>query len=338
MKRKRKQINKHVLRENIAAYLFLLPWIIGLLLFVVYPFGYTIKMSFQQVTKEVVGWTYKGIGFENYNTAFFKNTEFMPLLIQFFSVQISYVPAILILSLVLSILLNTNIKFKSGFRLIYFFPVVVMSGPVLRQLGDSNATQIMDVSQLLMFRMVNNFSPFIGNMLESIFNNFTTILWFTGIPTVLFLNGLQRIDRQIYEAAEIDGANSWQMLWKISIPNLKSTALIVGIFTVVQISIFEINPIYNFIIDTINRNYNNGLGFASSVVVSFTFVVLILVLIVVLLLREKKEKIVTDTLRERQDKKIRQIRKDQVKKARSKETIKETLNRWFKKDNRRRLK
>lgn len=320
--RKRKPIN-----QNLSAYLFLLPWIIGFLVFVLYPLFYTIVLSFNNVVKDINGWNNTYVGIENYITAFVRNTNFTPLLIEFIIVELSYVPAILVLSLILAILLNTKIKFRAGFRLIFFFPVVVMSGPVLSQLGSSRATELIDVSSILVFRMIANYSDTLAGVLIGIFNNFSTILWFTGIPIVLFLNGLQKINSQLFEAAQIDGANSWQMLWKISLPNLKSTALVVGIFTVVQIAIFEINPMYAFIIRTINDNYTNGLGFAAAVVLVYSLVVLLFIALIFFLLRDREKDVYKETLQEKQQKYVNRLKKQQHRHRYQNETIKEFISR-----------
>lgn len=315
--------------QNVA-YIFLLPWLIGLVFFILYPFLNTIWLSLNAVSKDVYGWTYQFIGMENYITAFFRNSEFNQLVVGFVMMELTYVPMILIISLILAILLNSNIKFRSGFRLIFFFPVVVMSGPVMTQLRSSNTMQLMDISELLIFRMIDNISPFFSNMLINIFDNFTLILWFTGIPIILFLNGLQKIDKSLYEAASIDGANSWQMLWKIMLPNLKSTGLVVGIYTVVQIAIFEVNPIYSFVVGTINSNYTNGLGFAAAVVLVYSVIVLTFVALIFLILRTKDDTKFEDTIKEKQQKHIAKINRQQLRKMRDEETLKEWFDRVFK--------
>jgi ABC-type sugar transport system permease subunit len=233
--------------------------------------------------------------------AFFRNTTFNPLILDFIIVELTYVPAILVLSLILSLLLNTNIKFRAGFRMIYFFPVVVLSGPVMTQLINSDSTTTIDVTEIIVFRMIENFSPFLADMIGGIFNNFTLILWFTGIPIILFMNGLQKMNSQLYEAAQIDGANSWQILWKITLPNLKSTALVVAIFSVVQIAIFQVNPIYTFVVDTITGNYVKGLGFAGAIVLIYSVIVLIFVGIVFLVLKDRDKVIYEESLRERKE-------------------------------------
>jgi len=298
---KRKKVSKLTKNANKSAYLFLMPWLIGFLIFVLYPFFYTIYLSFFYVVRDITGWTYTWIGLDNFETAFFRNTQFNPLILDFLVVELTYVPAILVLSLILSLLLNTNIKFRAGFRMIYFFPVVVLSGPVMTQLINSDSTTRIDVTEILVFRMIENFSPFIADLIGSIFNNFTMILWFTGIPIILFMNGLQKMNSQLYEAAQIDGANSWQILWKITLPNLKSTALVVAIFSVVQIAIFQVNPIYSFVVTTITGNYAKGLGFAGAIVLIYSLLVLIFVAIAFILLRDKDKVIYEESLRERKE-------------------------------------
>lgn len=335
---KKKKVSKLTRNTNKAAYLFLLPWLIGFLFFVAYPFFYTIYLSFFYVVRDITGWTYEWLGFGNYETAFFKNTTFNPLILDFIVVELTYVPAILVLSLILSLLLNTNIKFRAGFRMIYFFPVVVLSGPVMTQLINSDSTTQIDVTDIIVFRMIENFSPFIADMIGGIFNNFTMILWFTGIPIILFMNGLQKMNQQLYEAAQIDGANSWQILWKITLPNLKSTALVVAIFSVVQIAIFQVNPIYEFVVSTITGNYTKGLGFAGAIVLIYSLIVLIFVGIVYFLFRDKDKVIYEESLRERKERmRLKMIKLQQQRNQKSwgdqfKDWMKRTKDKFTKKE------
>jgi ABC-type sugar transport system permease subunit len=327
--KKKKKASKLTRSSNKAAYMFLLPWLIGFILFVAYPFFYTIYLSLFYVVRDVTGWTYEWIGLGNYEMAFFRNTTFNPLILDFVIVELTYVPAILVLSLILSLLLNTNIKFRAGFRMIYFFPVVVLSGPVMTQLINSDSTTNIDVTEIIVFRMIENFSPFLADMIGGIFNNFTLILWFTGIPIILFMNGLQKMNSQLYEAAQIDGANSWQILWKITLPNLKSTALVVAIFSVVQIAIFQVNPIYTFVVDTITSNYVKGLGFAAAIVLIYSVIVLIFVGIVFILLRDRDKVVYEESLRERKERmRLKMIKLQQ---QRNQKSLSEQVKDFFKK-------
>ncbi|TNF06773.1 MAG: sugar ABC transporter permease [Bacillota bacterium] len=313
--------NKSAIKtHNRSAYFFLLPWLIGISLFVLYPVFYTIFLSFNSVVSDITGWTNTWIGLTNYETAFFRNTDFTPLVLDFLVLELTYVPTIIIVAFILSMLLNTNIKFRAGFRMIYFFPVVVLSGPVLTQLTESNSTSIIQADSIIIFRMVEQYSRFLADILSGIFSNFAVILWFTGIPIVLFLNGLQKINSQLYEAAQIDGANSWQILWKITIPNMKSTALVVAIYSVVQIAILEINPIYGYIVGNINDNYSTGMGFSASIVLVYSIIVIALVGLAFFVLKDRDKVEYEMGIRERREKQAEKLRKLQFKQN---QTIKE---------------
>jgi ABC-type phosphate transport system permease subunit len=199
----------------------------------------------------------------------------------------------------------------------------------MTQLINSDSTTNIDVTEIIVFRMIENFSPFLADMIGGIFNNFTLILWFTGIPIILFMNGLQKMNSQLYEAAQIDGANSWQILWKITLPNLKSTALVVAIFSVVQIAIFQVNPIYTFVVDTITSNYVKGLGFAAAIVLIYSVIVLIFVGIVFILLRDRDKVVYEESLRERKERmRLKMIKLQQ---QRNQKSLSEQVKDFFKK-------
>ncbi|HCR39339.1 MAG TPA: sugar ABC transporter permease, partial [Lachnospiraceae bacterium] len=103
-----------------------------------------------------------------------------------------------------------------------------------------------------------------------------------------FINGLQKINPNLYEAAQIDSANSWQILWKITIPIIKPLALVVTIFTIVNLGTFSINPVYG-LIKTATENTSGGLGIAATYSWIYSFVVLILIGITFLIFRNKEK-------------------------------------------------
>ena len=70
-------------RQNIRGYLFMLPWILGFIVFSLIPFGATVVLSFTNVSSTVMGFEITPAGWSNYYTAFFRNTEFVPALLGF---------------------------------------------------------------------------------------------------------------------------------------------------------------------------------------------------------------------------------------------------------------
>lgn len=302
-------------RSNRNGYLFLAPWLIGFIVFTAIPFLYTFYLSFFNVRQTALGYQRTWTGFGNYRTMFFETLEFRPALMNFLTMQLLYVPVILVISFILGLLLNQNIKFRGFFRTIFFLPVIILSGAVLQQFMTSGATSLDAISDLLVFTIVANYSPLLARGLEVLFINFTLVLWFTGIPIILFINALQKIDRGLYEAAQIDGASWWQSLWKITIPMIKSTALVVAVYTIVNLGLYNINPLndgnvsmYQLIRNAMTQS-STGLGMASAYAGIYTIIVLLLIAIVFLLFRERKQKVIKESLQERQVKRLRRIQR-----------------------------
>lgn len=323
MARKRRLSDKQLLKQmqrsthqNLQAYMFLLPWLIGFVIFSFVPFIYTFYLSFQDVTRAAGQYVIEANGLGNYAVAFFGNEFFVPNLISFIMLEITYVPAIMIISFIIGILLNRKIKFRSGFRTIFFLPVIVLSSTVLDQLYSSGGITLSDFSGNIVFETTMQYSERLAEALLALFENFTMVLWFTGIPVILFINGLQKINQQLYEAAKIDGATTWQILWKITVPIIKPTALIVSIFTIVQIGMFNVNPLLVQIRDAM---YNSaaGLGLTSAYTWVYTLVVLMFVGIAILLLgtRNTDKNVKLTSIQRRQFEMLKARRDEQVKES-----------------------
>ena len=275
-------------RQGFLGYMFLLPWLIGFLVFTVYPFVYTIFLSFHEVRLTVEGWETIFNGIDNYNLAFFRNTEFVPALVSFLTMELTYAPVITVIAFILAMLLNQNIKFRATFRALFFLPVIVMSGPVMYQLMDSGSMTFAGIEFMVLFQMVFQFSRPLAIALVSLFENYAMVLWFTGIPIILFINGLQKINTSMLEAAKIDSATSWQILWKIIIPIIRPIAMVSIILTIVQLGTYSINPVLPMVQDAI-YNTTSGLGLASAFAWIYTVAALALMGIAFGLLKNPKE-------------------------------------------------
>ena len=183
---------------------------------------------------------------------------------------------------------------------------------LVRDADSAGGITLSDFSGNIVFSTVMQYSERTAEALLSLFENFTMVLWFTGIPVILFINGLQKINVQLYEAAKIDGATTWQILWKITVPIIKPTALIVSIFTIVQIGMFNVNPLLVQIRDAM---YNSaaGLGLTSAYTWVYTLVVLAFVGIAMFLLgRSDKVKNVKLTSIQRRQFEMLKARRDQT--------------------------
>lgn len=280
-------------RQDKYGYIFMAPWIIGFIVFTLIPFVMTAYLSFTDVVQDIRGFNITFVGIKNYREAFLVNTEFTPALISFLGMIIPYTVVIVIMAFILAMMLNSIVKGKSLFRTIYFLPVVVLSGPVMYQLMNLEPEIEGQVNQLyytFVIRMIYSYSPMLADAMVSLFDNLSIILWFTGIPIVLFINGLQKINPSLYEAARIDSATSWQILWKITMPIIRPTALIVTIFTIVQLGAMDnINPVLT-IIKAMTANTAGGFGYAATLSWIYSLIILVIIGLAFLLFREKKIK------------------------------------------------
>ncbi|MFI3254639.1 MAG: sugar ABC transporter permease [Eubacteriales bacterium] len=283
-------------KYNRAAYFFLIPWFVGFVIFTLFPFVYTAYLSFTQVDSTARGYEITFIGLDNYITAFFKNTEFLPALLSFIAMIVPYTFVITVISFIIAILLEQVGKGKEILRMIYFLPVIIMSGPVMYQILDSSSNNLPEgvtidtyLADSFVLQMIQSYSPALARFISDISSELTVILWFTGIPIVLFISGLKKINPSIYEAARIDAASPWQILFKITIPILKPMMLVAVIFTISQLGLYDGNPVYT-LLGTAMANTSSGLGYAATYAWIYSFVVLIVIQIAFLLLRDNSGK------------------------------------------------
>jgi ABC-type sugar transport system permease subunit len=286
--KKVKKINISERRQGFFGYMFMLPWLIGFISFTVWPFVYTIFLSFHEVRLTVEGWITTFNGLDNYNLAFLRNTEFMPALISFVTMELLYAPVITVIAFIIALLLNQKIRFRTAFRALFFLPVIVMSGPVMYQLMDSGSMTFGGIRDMILYQVVEQFSRPLANALVSLFQNFSMVLWFTGIPIILFISGMQKINDSMLEAAKIDSATSWQILWKIIIPIIRPIAMVSIILTVVQLGTYSINPVLPMVQDAI-YNSTSGLGLASAFAWIYTATALALMGLAFVLLNQKED-------------------------------------------------
>ncbi|MCR5476979.1 MAG: sugar ABC transporter permease [Lachnospiraceae bacterium] len=269
------------------------PWILGFLVFTFIPFVMTAYLSFTDVKQDIRGFNITFVGIKNYREAFLVNTEFTPALVAFLGMIIPYTLVIIIMAFILALMLNSIVKGKSLFRTIYFLPVVVLSGPVMYQLMHLEPAvdgQINPLYYTFVIRMIYSYSEPLADAMVSLFDNLSIILWFTGIPIVLFINGLQKINPSLYEAARIDSATSWQILWKITMPIIRPTALVVTIFAIVQLGAMDyVNPVLTQIKEK-TANTSGGFGYAATLSWVYSLLVLLIIGIAFLVFRERKIK------------------------------------------------
>ncbi|MEN3043327.1 MAG: sugar ABC transporter permease [Fervidobacterium sp.] len=183
-------------RKALTGYLYILPWIIGFLVFTAYPFFYSLYLSFFNVNFTVEGIRATFVGLKHYIYAFRTDPNFP---INFWNTVLSIVlstPLIVIFSLVIAILLNNKLRARAFFRLLYFLPVVIISGPVIAELIANNAAQIVDPRKYFIYNFFTLLPNTISYPFIYMFNNLVLILWFSGVQILFFLSWITKNQRK----------------------------------------------------------------------------------------------------------------------------------------------
>lgn len=205
-------------RNALFGYIFILPWILGFLFFTAFPFFYSIFLSMSSVKVAPTGIETKWIGLTNYFAIFRNDVNFPIILGKSIVFLVLSTPMIVVASLIIALPLNGKFKGRSIFRGIFFLPVIIISGPVISELMTNKAAKIVDPTKYIIYKFFTMMPDVIGFPVLYVFDNLVLILWFSGVQILIFLAGLQKIDTSIYEAAQIDGASSWEIFWKIILP------------------------------------------------------------------------------------------------------------------------
>lgn len=276
-------------REAVAGLMFVSPWMLGALVFLLYPLITSFWYSLHNIRLYKNQYIFQGLG--NYTQIITADVEFVPEMISYITSTIISVPIIVVFALIIAMMLNQNIKGKGFFRLIFFLPVIIVSGPILGMLSSQGAGTITAIDMQAITGAIESFLPLaLAEPISEIFSNMITILWYSGVQILIFLSALQKIDRSVYEAAKIDGGSGWECFWKITLPTIKPMIMLNCIYTVVFISNNDQNTIIGLIKSAMfSGTKEKGYGYASAMAWMYSLVVLLLVGLFALLFVAKKD-------------------------------------------------
>lgn len=273
-------------REAIEGYLWISPWIIG---FVVFSLGPIIASLYLSFTQYKIGGAPEWIGLENYRQAFFVDKLLWPSLSRTVYYSIAVVTLGVALSLLAAILLNQNIKWRPFFRALYYLPSltpIVALAILWRWLLQPKVGLVNFV-----LYQVNIPGPgWLTDRAWAIPALILIALWASigGGRMIIFLAGLQGVPKELYESSEIDGANTIQRFFYITLPMISPVILfnlilgIIGSFSVFSISYIatEGGPNYATWFYMLHLYYNAfsyfQMGYASAL--AWIFFVLIFIL------------------------------------------------------------
>ena len=220
-------------RDAITGVLFISPWIVGAILFLAYPLITSFRYALNNISITPLGMNFNFVGYGNFTQILLSESDFVTNLIDYVVSTVISVPIIVVFALIISMMLNQKIKGKGFFRLIFFLPVIIVSGPILGMLNAQGAGSITSIDTQAITEAIKGFLPAaLATPISELFENMVTILWYSGVQILIFLSALQKIDRSMYEAAKIDGGSGWECFWKITLPNIKPMILLNIVYTI----------------------------------------------------------------------------------------------------------
>ena len=242
--------------------LFILPFIIGFLAFMVKPLAVSLQMSFSRYIINTGEMTYNGI--YNYNYAFNTDPDFNKMLVDEISRMAINVIATLVMSFVIAVILNQKFKGRILCRIIFFLPVILSSGvlpgietnssslnllnSMSEAMGDSSGVNIAaSIEDLL---KVSGVGQGVFDVVFQMINSIYDIVMASGIQIIVFLSGLQSISPSLYEAADVEGCSAWESFWKITFPMVSPLLLVNCIYTIIDFFMKNDNRVIEKINDT----------------------------------------------------------------------------------------
>ena len=246
--------------------LFILPFIIGFIAFMVKPLAVSLQMSFSRYIINTGEMTYNGM--YNYNYAFNTDPDFNRMLTDEISRMAINVIATLVMSFVIAVILNQKFKGRILCRVIFFLPVILSSGvlpgietnssslnllnSMSQAMGDSSGINITGSLEDLL--QVSGVGQGVFDVIFSMINSIYDIVMASGIQIIVFLSGLQAISPSLYEAADVEGCSAWESFWKITFPMVSPLLMVNCIYTIIDF--FMKND--NQVMEHINNIYMNG--------------------------------------------------------------------------------
>ncbi|MBQ9784984.1 MAG: sugar ABC transporter permease [Clostridia bacterium] len=307
---KRKKIASLDRRKARSGWLFVLPFLIGFVLIYLPLLIQSIQISVSQLDyDEQKNIVMNFVGFENYKGVLVNymdpltNQTFAQVLVEGLGALAFELPAILLFSLFMAVMLNQKMAGRALFRSIFFIPVIISTGIMQGVLASYNASgegldgdaidtgeagaeestsnQLVSVTDLQwLFANMSvgqELIVYVTGLVNDIFN----IVNRSGVQMLIFLAALQSISPAIYESCKIDGATGWETFWKITFPMISPMILVNAIYTIVDSFTVSTNPVMVFISETAGvtgqvpgREYSTAMAW-----IYFLIVILIVALI-----------------------------------------------------------
>ena len=295
VKKKKTKIASLDRRKARAGWFFILPFLIGMVLVYLPIIFNSLALSFQEVTIKQGVLVKTFVGWANYRFALLDDPDYVKTLLTGIGNLIFEIPAILIFSLFMAVLLNQKMAGRAAFRAIFFIPVILSTG-IMASIDSMNildetmedpesmesgagtnaAAEIVSAVDIQALFANMKIGTGIVEYVVEVINNIYDIVNRSGVQMLIFLAGLQSISPAIYESCSIDGASAWETFWKITFPMISPMILVNAVYTVID----SFTAQSNIVMQAIERAYDSSQTVSTAMAWVYFMIVLLIVLIV----------------------------------------------------------
>lgn len=271
-------------KRSLMGYLFVLPWVVGFLVFYVRSLVMTGQFAFSNMTIDALkgGYTLDFVAFENFRYAFTVHPSFKQELTKSVMNMLIDVPLITFFSLFMAMLLNKKFPGRFFVRAIFFLPIILNSGAIseamdlsMKMMNGGVSTQVaeaatagntmaLDVDYLVSMFMSLGLPASVLDYIVSAVARINDIIAASGVQIIIFIAALQSIPGSMYEVAKIEGATGYETFWKVTFPMVMPHIITNVVFTIVDS--FTESSVVDLAYDVAFTQYNYGLSSVFSLV------------------------------------------------------------------------
>jgi len=288
-----KQILKN--KDAAAGLLFSAPWLFGTLFFFVRPLVLVFKYAFNEVSfPDGGGIAYDFVGWDSFKAVFTQDTTFVRSFFESIAGIFSNAIFIIFFSIFVALILKSKFKGRTIVRAIFFLPVIIATGPVLDIINSDSiarllmsgerATTMFQTTSMETILMQMGLPEIVTTTFTAVVSGIFNLSWKSGIQILLFLAGLQTIPAHLYEAANVEGASSWEKFWRITFPMLTPIILLNTVYTVIDGFTDYQNVITRMIVD---HTQNLKLSYGAALGTTYFLTVFIIVLVIYLIINRR---------------------------------------------------
>lgn len=265
-------------KKAFNGFMFTLLFLIGFSLFFLYPLIQSILFSLSKLKMTPDGFELSYIGIQNFQEILFVNAKFLRTFIESILKTIIDIPAIIMFSFFIAVILNQRFRGRTLARIIFFLPVILTAGVIFEvQQNDYlfNAMGIGEISNntadasfagaaVRMFLLQLKIPEVLINYIIGVVSRLTWIVNASAIPILIFLAGLQSIPASLYEASKMEGATAWENFWKITFPMMTPLLLTNVVYVIVNSFTSPDNELVRLIQQITWESGTNGFGLGAA--------------------------------------------------------------------------